>query len=359
MRILDRYLLREFLAYSLLGIVTFEALFVIVDLFEKLDIFVDHGTSLLTVLRYYGQGLPTTLTEILPVSLLLGALLGLSQLRKHNEVTAMQGSGQSPWRLARPLLIVALFISVAQYAMNELIGPQSYAEQRRIMSEDIKQQSDADRDSRSDIRVLGGGSRFYVASFYDAPRRTLRNLSVQFLVGRILRRRVDAESAVYRDGMWQLQNGTYRDFGDSSETSAAFARMGDSDMREGPDDFARLNQDPFHMGMKSLLTFARRVRESGGETQTHMTNFHIRASFPLADLIMVLLGTALSLRVVRGGNLALGFGISISIGFAYYALIRVGQALGYNGSLPPMLAAWLGNLIFGGLGVFLFWKVTR
>jgi lipopolysaccharide export system permease protein len=130
-------------------------------------------------------------------------------------------------------------------------------------------------------------------------------------------------------------------------------------MEEEPSDFARLDEDPFHMNMKTLWLFARRLRESGGETQKHMTNFHIRASFPLADLVMVLLGAALSLRVVRGGNIALGFGLSVSIGFAYFALIRVGQALGYNGDLPPLLAAWLGNLVFGALGLFLFWKVTR
>jgi lipopolysaccharide export system permease protein len=359
MRILDRYLLREFLAYSVLGILCFEALFVIVDLFEKLDIFVDHRTPILTVLRYYGHGLPTTLTEILPVSLLLGALLGLSQLRKHNEVTAMQGSGQSPWRLARPLLLVAALVSIGQYAMNELIGPQSYAEQRRIMTEEIKQQVEADRDSRSDVRLLGAGGRFFIASFYDAPRATLREVSVQVLQRPALRSRIDAQSAVYREGMWHFYKGYYRVFQDSSETAVPFQEFADSEIDEQPEDFARVNQDPFHMGMKALLTFARRVRESGGETQTHMTNFHIRASFPLADLIMVLLGTALSLRVVRGGNLALGFGLSISIGFAYYALIRVGQALGYNGTLPPVLAAWMGNIVFGALGGLLFWKVTR
>ena len=74
---------------------------------------------------------------------------------------------------------------------------------------------------------------------------------------------------------------------------------------------------------------------------------------------MVLLGAALSLRVVRGGNIAIGFGISVAVGFAYFALIRVGQARGYNGNLPPILAAWLGNLVFGMLGGVLFWKVAR
>jgi lipopolysaccharide export system permease protein len=181
---------------------------------------------------------------------------------------------------------------------------------------------------------------------------------VQFLDRPSMNGRIDAESAEYRDGIWDFRDGFWRAFHDSSETTIRFRHFGDSRLDELPAEFARTNEDPFNMNMKNLLTFARRVRESGGETQKHMTNFHIRASFPVANLIMVLLGTALSLRVVRGGSLALGLGISLSIGFAYFTFIRVGQALGYNGSLPPLIAAWLANLTFGGVSGLLFWKVT-
>lgn len=359
MRILDRYLMREFAGYSLLGIVSFVSLFIIVDLFEKIDVFVDHHTAVPVVLRYYIQGVPTILTEILPLALLLGSLLSLSQLRKYNEVTAMQGSGQSPLRLARPLLFVALITSLAQYAMNEWIGPSAYREQQRILVEDIKEQAQADKASQSDVRLLGAQSRFYVAQFFDAKTATLRHVSVQFLDRPSIRKRIDAQAAQYDGNVWRFENGYYRTFQDSVESVLPFREYGTSELDEEPSDFARLNDDPFHMSMQNLLRFAGRVRESGGETQKHMTNFHLRASFPLANLVMVLLGTALSLRVVRGGSMALGFGISVSIGFTYFALVRVGQALGYNGTLPPILAAWLGNLIFGGLGGVLFWKVTR
>jgi lipopolysaccharide export system permease protein len=337
-RILDRYLLREFLLYSLLGISTFIGLFIVVDLFDKLDVFVDHRTPFSTVARFYVYGLPAILTQVLPVALLLGALVGLSMLRKNNEITAMQGAGQSPWRLARPLLLVSLLVSLAQYGMNELVGPQFHARQRRIMSEEIKGLSDPDRENRSEIRLLGSGRRFWIARFYEGRAQTLRGVSVQFLDQPTLRRRIDAAAARWRDRSWRFETGYYRVFHDSFRTAA---------------------RDPFYMNMRDLLTFAHRLRESGGEVQRHLTNFHIRASFPLADLIMVLLGAALSLRVVRGGNLAIGFGISMSIGFAYFALIRVGQALGYNGNLPPMLAAWMSNIIFGALGALLFWKVAR
>jgi lipopolysaccharide export system permease protein len=358
-KILDRYLLREFVLYSLLGISTFVALFILVDLFEKLDIFVDHRTPLLTVARLYAYGLPSILTQVLPVAVLLGALLGLSTLRKNNEITAMQGAGQSPWRLARPLLLAALALSIAQYGMNELIGPQAHARQQRILAEEIKGQSDPGRENRSEVRLLGGGRRFWIARFYEGRTRTLREVSVQFLNQPALRRRIDATAARWRDGSWRFEDGYYRVFHDSTDTVLRFRAYGTNEIEELPDDFRATVRDPFYMSMRNLLVFARRLRESGGEVQKHMTNFHLRVSFPLADLVMVLLGAALSLRVVRGGNLAVGFGISVAVGFTYFALIRVGQAFGYNGNLPPLLAAWLGNLVFATLGGFLFWKVAR
>ena len=92
--------------------------------------------------------------------------------------------------------------------------------------------------------------------------------------------------------------------------------------------------------------------------QKYLVELYLKISFPLANLIVVLIGVALALRNRRGG-LAIAFGLSVFISFVYYALIRTGQALGHNGALPPMLAAWLGNLVFGLLALELFRRARR
>jgi lipopolysaccharide export system permease protein len=359
MRILDRYLLWQFLAWTTLGGLTFTLLFIIVDLFEKLDLFVDYKTPIWTVIRYYAYGFTTILSQIIPLALLLGSLLSLGQLRKNNELTAMQASGQSPWRLARPLLACALLFSLGQYFMNERYAASNYAEHQRILTEEIKKLSEADRESRSNVRLLGGDSRLYVAQFYDARSRVLRNVSLQTLSPPTLGVRIDADRARYADGLWHFERGYYRTFADSVEQVLPFREFVSSSFEETPEDFMKRKADPLHSNMRDLLRYAKRVGESGGETQKYMTDFHLRASYPLAGLIMVLLGTGLSLRVIRGSGVVLGLGISVSVGFAYFSLIRMGQALGYNGTLPPALAAWLGNILFGGLGLYLFWRVAR
>lgn len=359
MRILDRYLVREYLNYCILGILTFVGLFIVVDLFEKLDVFVDHKAGAALVARYYLYGAGTIITQVLPIALLLGSILSLSQLRKYNELTAMQGSGQSPWRLARPLLLAGLAFSIGQYALNEGLGPKMYEGQKRILNEEIKRLSGSDSQSRSDVRFVGSGGRFFIAQFFDARRETLRGVSVQYLDPPRLTARIDADRASWVDGTWRFENGHLRSFSEAGSRSIPFRAYASSEIDETPRDFARQSVDPFHLGMRDLWRYAERIRGSGGETQKYLTNFHLRASFPLAGLIMTLLGAALSLRVVRGGNIAVGLGLSVSVGFAFFAFVRVGQALGYNGTVPPMLAAWLGNLVFTAIGLLLFWKVSR
>lgn len=359
MRILDRYLLGQFLGWSAIGLGTLVAFFIVVDLFERIDVFVDYRTPLPIILRFYAYGLTTILIQVVPLVLLLGTLLSLGQLRRFQELTAMQASGCSPWRLARPLLLAALLVSIAQYGVAEMFAADHYAEKQRILTEEIKRLSGADRESQSAVRLLGRGRRFFVAQFYDARSQTLRQVSLQELAPPSLSRRLDAERAQYKDGVWRFEQGFYRTFEDGKETVRAFGAYASTSIEEQPEDFARRKVDPFVAGMAELRRLAQRVGESGGEVQEYWTDFHLRASYPLSGLILVLLGAGLSMRVIRGGGVVYGIGISIAVGFAYLTLIRIGQAFGYEGVLPPPLAAWMANLLFAGLGSWIFWRVAR
>jgi len=359
LRRLDRYVLGDFLLYTLMGVTLFVGIFVIVDAIEKIDVFVDHKASTTLILRYYLWSLPVILVQVIPLAALLGSILSLGQLRRFNEVTAMQGAGISPVRIAGPMLLAALAIAGATYAVAETIVPEAYRAQRRILKVEIKQQIPEEMTGRMNVRYLGQGGIFYLVEFYDGSTGSLRNVSVQTLSSHGIERRIDAEKAAMKDRLWRFEKGFLRTFRDSIETSVRFEAYGTSELKETSADFARPNENPFQMNMAELRSYAAKVRASGGRDVKIRTDYHLRVSFPLASLIMVLIGASLSLRIVRGGSIALGFGATIFLGFAYYALLRAGQVLGYNGAVAPMMAAWMGNLLFAILGTVLFWKVTR
>ena len=359
MRRLDRYVLQDFLLYSLMGLALFVGIYIIVDVFEKIDTFVDNHAAAILLVRYYLWSTPVIVVQILPLAVLLGAILALGQLRRFNEVTAMQGAGISPLRIAVPLLACGLLLSGGIYGVGELLVPEAYQEQTQILKVEIKGQQPEEKVSRLNIRYLGQGGNFYMIEFLDGATATLRNVSVQRLGRDGIERRIDARSAQMCDGIWRFEDGFLRAFGDSTETSLRFRTYATSSLREKPADFTHQEESPFQMNMANLKRYAERVRASGGRDRKLLVDYHLRASFPLANLIMVLLGASLSLRIVRGSSVALGIGATFFVGFAYYACIRAGQALGYNGAIPPFLAAWIGNAVFAFLGALFFWKLSR
>jgi lipopolysaccharide export system permease protein len=368
LRILDRHVLREFLLYVLLGLSTFIGLYLIVDLFEKIDTFVDHRASAKLILSYYAFSLPVIAIQVLPIAMLLGAILSFGQMRKFNEITAMQSCGVSPLRISAPALLLAALITVGAFAVAEKVVPDAYRQCEETIEVKIKKKRPPESLGRSDIHYMGRGGRVFVAKQFDPRRPELNEVSIQFYRlpedspaagSRTMWKRIDARRARWRDdGLLHIESGYLRVFREGVEQLAAFRNYGDSRMVERPDEFLHVENDPFRMSRAQLSDYIHRIREGGARVHKYLVDYHLRAAFPFANLVMVLLGTCLSLRVLRG-TVALGFGISISLGFAYYGFLRVGQALGYTGHLDPLLAAWLGNIFFGAVGTLLFWKTNR
>ncbi|MBD3236827.1 MAG: LptF/LptG family permease [Candidatus Eisenbacteria bacterium] len=362
LRILDRHVLGEFALYLSLGLATFVGIYLVVDLFEKIDTFVDHHASARLIFDYYLYSLPLILVQVLPVAMLLGAILSFGHLRKLNEITAMQSCGLSPLRITMAPLALAALLTAAAYGVGEVVVPEAYMRQQETLDVKIKRRRPQSSLGRSDIHYMGRGGRVYVAQQFQPQPPQMIDLSVQQFEARggkrRMVRRADAARAAYGPHGWTLSDGFLRLFREDRELAIAFRRYRDSRHVEAPDEFARPESDPFHMSRADLRNYIERIREGGAAVRQYEVDYHLRAAFPLANLIMVLLGTCLSLRIKRGTT-ALGFGLSVSLGFAYYGFLRVGQALGYNGNVPPLLAAWLGNIVFGAGGGLLFWRVNR
>ncbi len=360
LKIVDRYLLREFLLYLLLGLSTFIGIYIVVDLFEKIDVFVDNQAGLGLVLAYFANKLPLILIQVLPVAMLLGAILSLGHLRKFNEISAMQSCGLSPLRITAPLLASALVLTVAAFLVSETVVPAAYLRQKETMEVKIKKRRPEATRTRTDVLYMGRGWRvFTIREFRPEPPK-MEGVRVERFDPESLamRTRIDARSGAWIAGIWEMKDGFARLFTDSLEIAVPFATYADSRWQEQPDEFARPEPDPFFMNRHQLSDYIDRIRQSGARVDQYQTDYHLRAAFPVANFIMVLLGSCLSLRIVRG-TLALGFGISISLGFLYYGFIVVGQTLGYNGHLAPPLAAWLGNIVFSAVGALLFWRMNR
>ena len=358
MKILDRYLLREFIGYLGLGLAGFIVIFVVVDIFQKIDVFLDHHAPLHIVARFYLYRAPEVVVQVLPVALLLASFLALGQLNKFGELTAMRGAGHSLVRILVPVFGVAAAATLVALALGELVVPRANRERDAIYDQQIQGLRRPVITERADITYLGKGGRIYSVRLYEVPAKRMHEVSLMEFHAGTMTRRIDAQDASWDGRRWVFANGMMRTFQNGDERALPFGHLVVASLTERPEDFAKEIPSPEQMNYFELRGYVERLRASGARVANFLVDLHAKLAFPLINLIVVMIGASVATRL-RLQSAAFGFGLSVAIAFVYYAFMRTGQALGHNGALPPYLAAWLGDLVFGTVGVVLLAHAQR
>jgi len=358
MKLLDRYVLRETLKALAAGLVFFVSVFIVVDIFEKIDTYLDNQVPAATVASYYAMSIPGIALQVLPMAMLLSCLVALGQLGRTNELTAMRTAGWGPGRIAAPLIVTAALLSGLAFVVNEVALPDLNARRLRLYRGDIKKENVEGPKVRTNLAYLGTGGRMFLIRSYDIERRRMKEVVIQEVRDNTLAGRIDAATATWEGGHWVFHDGYTRRFDTHGETAARFTELTIPGLREQPADFAEAEEDPKALSYWELEHYIERLSQSGSRVQKYLVELYLKISFPLTNLVVVVIGVALALRNRRGG-LAIAFGLSVFISFLYYAFIRTGQALGHNGTIPPLLAAWLGNIVFGLLALEMFRRARR
>ena len=355
MKLLDRYVLREFLGYLVLGLSGFIVIFIVVDIFEKIAVFLDHHASADMIARFYLYRAPEVVVQVLPVALLLATFLALGQLNKFGELTAMRASGLSLIRILTPVLAAAAAASAGALLLSELVVPRANHERDTIYEEQIQSLRREAVSERPDLTYIGSGGRIYYARLYLVREQRMQDVSLQEFAGDSLARRIDAAEATWDGTQWVFASGIERSFSGDHETARPFTRMVIKGLKERPADFTKENRTPAEMNYFELRTFVDRLRASGGIVSKYLVDLHLKLAFPLVNFIVVVIGASLATQL-RLHSAAVGFGLSVAISFLYYAFMRTGQALGHTGALPPYAAAWIGNAVFGVVALVMLYR---
>ena len=208
------------------------------------------------------------------------------------------------------------------------------------------------------IQLLGEGGRIFIMRLYLVRERRMHEVSLQEFRAGELRRRIDAAEATWDGSRWVFASGFLRTFEDGREVATPFARMAVDGIAERPEDFAKELRSPDQMNFLELRRYIDRLRASGARVANYLVDLHLKLAFPLVNVIVVMIGAAVATRL-RLQSAAIGFGLSIAIAFVYYGFMRTGQALGHNGALPPYVAAWMGDVAFGAVGIVMMVQAQR
>jgi lipopolysaccharide export system permease protein len=358
MRLLDRYVLVEFVKLLLLSLFAFVVIFAIVDLFEKIQDFMDGHASALVVARYYAYKIPWVTVQVLPVALLMATFLTLGQMSKFNELTAMVTSGLSTGRIIVPLFGVGLACVAAAFVLNEMVVPEATVRREQIIETEVRHRLATKPTEYSNLSVLGHDGRIYTAKLYLVPEQRLQDVTIIEFKDDVLARRIDARLGRWDGKGWILEDGVERSFDKGKETARAFAARRLEGSSEKPESFEKDPEDPDEMAYSDLADYVHRLEHGGLRAEKYQVQLHQKFAFPWINLIVVVMGAALAARM-RNPNAALGFGISVSTAFFYVGLMRAGQALGQSGTMPPIAAAWFANALLGLLALGLLVQAQR
>jgi lipopolysaccharide export system permease protein len=357
-KILDRYVMREFLSYVGLGLAGFIVIFVVVDLFEKIDVFLDHKAPFTLIARFYLFRAPEVIVLAFPVALLLATFLALGQLNKFGELTAMRAAGLPLLRILRPVFAIAAGCAMSALLIGELVAPGASRERDRIYDEQIQRvRRDVARE-RADVTYLGAGGRMYYIRLYVIPEQRMHEVSVLEFADGKLTGRVDAAEATWDGKHWVFSSGWIRHFEGGREKAEPFDRLPMPQLAEDPRDFAKESLQPAEMNYLQLRHYIHKLRASGLRVANYLVDLHLKLSFPLFNLIVVMIGASVATRL-RLQSAALGFGFSVIIAFVYWGFMQLGKALGHSGLISPYIAAWMGDVVFGAAAVLLLGQAQR
>ncbi len=356
-RVLDIYILREYLKIMLLIIASFLFLFIIFTLFENFDEIITHHVPWTTVVEYFLFISPMIIVLSMPICLLLALLISFGIMEKTFQITAFKSCGVSLYRIAQPVVILAFILAVGIFGLQEYIMP--YTNQRQDLIYNMMK-GRTPQTYRPDITwIMGSDGKIYNYRYFDPEADVFADLSVYnlHLDQARLNYRYFAPRAIWdgRIRKWILINGWERNFHPESPYFRVFDSLA-RDFAEQPSYFKTEAKKSNKMSFVELSRYIDKLQQGGFNTLGLEVDLYAKVSYPVINLIMLLIGIPFSFKMGKRGALY-GVAISIIIGIAYWALFNVFTAMGAYGKLPPLLAAWAPNLFFGFAGIYMFLSV--
>ena len=362
MHILDRYLLKQFLSVLLFALLSFWIIFLIVDLVEHIDVFIDRQAAPGAVIRYYLFYSPYILVLVSPIAMLLSSLFSLGLLARQNELLAMKSSGISLYRILLPLLGLALGISFLVMLAGNFLIPYTNQKSLKIRAQEIEKKNKGIDVSFNDIYLQTENQQIIYLNHYNSQKKVGSGVLFQTFEGNRIKEEILAEKILWQENGWLFLKGSNRIFSDSSSSAPEkyeqFERILRLDLKLTPEALTKEQKLPEEMSYKELKNYVKLKQKTGQDTAKEKTDLYMKISFPLANLIIVLFGCTLATSPRRSG-LALSFAISLGISFVYYTFLRLGQSFGYSHKLSPLLAAWISNIVFGVIGIVLLIKAKK
>ena len=358
--ILDDYVMRDFIAYMMIVLATFLMLLLVFTLFELLGDILRNQISPVVVGEYLLSVSPYFLYNITPLCVLLAVLITFGLMQRSNGIVAIKATGISIYRIVVPVLITASLLAAGLFFFDQFYLP--HANKRQDALRNLIKGKPAQTYLNPDRKwIFGQHSSIYYYRFFDSERDQFGNLSVfQFDPATFqLTHRVYAERAHWEDNLqrWICEQGWERTLrGPAIENYRTFDVSTFAAINEPPVYFKKEVKQSSEMNYEELRRYIHDLQQSGFDVVRLKVQLQKKFAFPFIALVMAVLAIPFSLSPSKRGAIT-SVAVAVGIAVVYTVVSNLFEAMGNVSQLPPILAAWAPDLIFGLTGGYLILKV--
>ncbi len=322
--------------------------FLLVELTDKMKYYFQYNPPGWLMIKYFLVKLPGYLFFAIPLAILMGGMLSLLMMARNSEIIAMQANGIDALSAARPVLLIGTIASLIMFLVNETVIPWSNSYSEYIQNVEIAGKADATFFKRNQIWIRSPDSIIHVLKS-DNSKQTLERISIiKWDRNYNFVERIFADKAKWWDNHW-----VFYGINRTVQTSGGRFRVQNQpvaveSLNKLPSDFNRVEKVAKEMNLMQLGAYIDKLNEEGQAPTRYLVDWHAKISFPLVCLIMAALSVPFAFKVnPRGGGVAIGLALSLIVAFSYWIVHTMFIALGHGAYIPPIMAAWAANFIFG------------
>jgi LPS export ABC transporter permease LptG/LPS export ABC transporter permease LptF len=360
-RILDEYVIREFLTTFVMVLSGFVLLMLVFTGFELVGDILRNHIPLSIVGAYLFNLTPSMIYAITPLGVLIAVLVTFGVLNRNSELVAMKATGISIYRLVIPILLISATLATGLFLFDQYYLPQANRKQEALRST-IK-----GRPPRTFLnpeqqwifgqQQAGQPSHIFYYKLFDSDKQEFVDLSlfefdpVTFSISR----RVFAEHVIWNaeTSSWDFENGWQRDLiGANTKDYREFLKAQFSEIHEDPSYFKKENLQSQEMNFGQLEHYIADLQQSGFDTMRLRVELWHKIAYPFVTIIMAMLAIPFALAMGRRGSLT-SIAVAIGVALAYWVVQGLFEAMGNVNYLPALVAAWSPDILFGLAGGYL------
>ena len=353
MLLIYKYMLKQFLNTLVFSLMVLCVIFVVVNLLENLDDFMDAKASFEVILKYYVYFIPDIMKVLTPVAVLVSSLFTVGKMSNLNEITAMKTGGMSLYKIMFPFVVVCGLLSFGQVYFNGWLVPKANEAKYYIDRKYLDAKGTA---PINNFYYRDAPNRNLVMMYYEPDNHTASDVAIEYFAESAnprLEKRISAKTMRWdeKSAEWTLIDVIIRRF----ENSIVMNDRVDSmklKLNVAGDEVQKMQKKPDQMTFAEYREYLDFLQRGGKDITKLEVEYYANYAFPFANIIVIFFSIPFA-SVKKKNGIAVQIAAAMIVAFSYLIFTKVGQSLGTAMAFNPVLSGWLANIIFilVGLGI--------